>query len=331
MAAKAKTLDPGRRVREGSPWTGLWAVVLKEMADFLTGARMRILEVLILLTAVGAVYSAMSQIRETIGRDPFLFLKLFTLSKPPIPSFVEFLGILVPLIAISLTFDAINGEFNRRTLSRVLSQPIYRDALLFGKFLAAFFTMALVLTVIWLLIIGLGLVGLGVPPSGPSMARLLVFLVATIFYGGVWLALAMVFSITFRQPATAAMASLAVWLFFLIFWNILAGLIASAIMPVRLGLPQEVLAQAKLQIALARFSPTFLYGEIMAAILNPAVRSVGLGLLLPLLPQGAIPGTALPLSQSLLLVWPQFTGLIAATILLFALGYVLFQRQEIRA
>ncbi len=99
----------------------------------------------------------------------------------------------------------------------------------------------------------------------------------------------------------------------------------------RLGLPQEVLAQAKLQIALARFSPTFLYGEIMAAILNPAVRSVGLGLLLPILPQGAIPGSPLPLSQSLLIVWPQFTGLIAATILLFALGYVLFQRQEIRA
>jgi ABC-2 type transport system permease protein len=330
MTANARQLD-ARPVREGSPWTGLWAVVLKEMADFLTGTRMRILEILILLTAVGAVYSAMTQIRETIGRDPFLFLKLFTLSKPPIPSFVEFLGILVPLIAISLTFDAINGEFNRRTLSRVLSQPIYRDALLFGKFLAAFFTLALVLTVIWLLIIGLGLVGLGVPPNPDSLGRLLIFLVATIFYGGVWLAMAMVFSILFRQPATAAMASLAVWLFFLIFWNILAGLIAGAIMPVRLGLPQEVIAQAKLQIALARFSPTFLYGEIMAAILNPAVRSVGLGLLLPLLPQGAIPGSALPLSQSLLLVWPQFTGLIAATILLFALGYVLFQRQEIRA
>ncbi|HEY79947.1 MAG TPA: ABC transporter permease [Anaerolineae bacterium] len=331
MTANAKLLDAGPRAREGSPWTGLWAVVFKEMADYLTGTRMRILEILILLTAVGAVYGAMSQIRETIGRDPFLFLKLFTLGKSPIPSFVEFLSILVPLIAISLTFDAINGEFNRRTLSRVLAQPIYRDALLFGKFLAAFFTMALVLTVIWLLIIGLGLIGLGVPPSGQGMARLLVFLAATIFYGGVWLALAMLFSITFRQPATAAMASLAVWLFFLIFWNILAGLLANVISPVRLGLPQEIIAQARVQIALARFSPTFLYGEIMAAILNPAVKMVGLGLLLPIQPQGSIPGSPLPLSQSLLLVWPQFTGLIAATILLFALGYVLFQRQEIRA
>ncbi|MCQ4153624.1 MAG: ABC transporter permease, partial [Archaeoglobi archaeon] len=41
--------------------------------------------------------------------------------------------------------------------------------------------------------------------------------------------------------------------------------------------------------------------------------------------------TPLPLSQSLMLVWPQLTGLIAGTILLFAVSYVLFQRQEIRA
>ncbi len=329
MSTATKQLES--RGREGSPWTGLWAVVFKEMADLLTSTRMRILEALILLTAVGAVYAAMSQIRQTIGHDPFLFLKLFTTSKAPIPSFVEFLGILTPLIAISLTFDAINGEFNRRTMSRVLSQPIYRDALLFGKFLAAFFTLALVLTVIWLLIIGLGLLGLGVAPGGETVARLLLFLLATIFYGGVWLALAMLFSITFRQPATAAMASLAAWIFFLIFWNILSGLFASVISPVRMGLPQEILAQARWQIALARFSPTFLYGETLAALLNPAVRSVGLGLLLPLLPQGSIPGSALPLDQSLLLIWPQFTGLIAATILLFAWGYILFQRQEIRA
>jgi ABC-2 type transport system permease protein len=39
----------------------------------------------------------------------------------------------------------------------------------------------------------------------------------------------------------------------------------------------------------------------------------------------------LPLGQSLILIWPHITGLIAAAILLFALGYVLFQHQEIRA
>ncbi|RME48326.1 MAG: ABC transporter permease, partial [Caldilineae bacterium] len=42
-------------------------------------------------------------------------------------------------------------------------------------------------------------------------------------------------------------------------------------------------------------------------------------------------GAPLPLRQSVLLIWPHLTGLVAATILLFALGYVLFQRREIRA
>ncbi len=317
------------RLREGSPWTGLWAVVAKEMADHLTSARMRILEILIVLTAAGTVYAAIQNLQQTISEDRFLFLRLFTTGRDPLPAFVGFLGFLVPLIAIALAFDTINGEFNRRTLSRVLAQPIYRDALLLGKFLAAFFTLALVLAAIWLLIFGLGIVGLGVPPSGEEVGRSLIFLVVTVFYGGIWLALALVFSIVFRQPATSALASIAVWIFFTVFWDILASLVAQTLRPIRYGFAEEVLARANLELLLTRLSPNTLFAEAMVAMLNPTVRS--LGIILPSQMQGAILGTPLPLGQSLLLIWPHLTGLIAATILLFALGYVLFQRQEIRA
>ena len=322
-------MPSSERARIGSPWTGLWAVVTKEMADHLTSARMHILELLILLTAFGTVYAAIQNLLTTIGEDPFLFLKLFTTARDPLPAFVGFLGFLVPLMAIALGFDAVNGEFNRRTLSRVLAQPIYRDALLLGKFLAGLFTLALALTAIWLLIIGLGLLRVGIPPNGEEVARSLWFLVATIFYGGIWLAVALLFSIVFRQPATAALASIAVWLFFTIFWGIIANLLAQMLSPIQFGFPQEVLAQVQLEQTLTRLSPTTLYSEITLALLRPTVRA--LGLVLPIQLEGAILGTPLPLSQSLLLIWPQFTGLIAATILLFALGYVLFQRQEIRA
>jgi len=82
-------------------------------------------------------------------------------------------------------------------------------------------------------------------------------------------------------------------------------------------------------MALVRLSPNTLYAEAMLAVLKPTVRS--LGLVLPIQLQGAVLGTPLPLRQSLLLIWPHMTGLVAATILLFALGYVLFQRREIRA
>jgi len=315
--------------REGSPWTGLWAVVAKEMADHLTSARMRILEFLILLTAGGTVYVAMQQIRSAGISEQFVYLRLFTLAQDPLPALVGFLVFLVPLIAIALGFDAVNGEFNRKTLSRILSQPIYRDALLMGKFLAGLFTLALVFTAIWLLIFGMGMIGLGVAPGSEDVGRLLWFLLATVFYGGIWLALAQMFSVVFRQPATAALASIAVWLFFTVFWEILAGLLAQALHPIQFGLAQEILGQAQLQMTLERFSPNTLYAESMVALLNPTVRS--LELVLPSQLQGAILGTPLPLSQSLLLIWPHLTGLIAVTILIFALSYVLFQRQEIRA
>ncbi|WP_298820535.1 ABC transporter permease [Chloroflexus sp.] len=318
------------RQREGSPWTGLWAVVAKEMADYLTSARMLILEALILLTAFGTVYAASQNLRAGVGSgDDFLFLRLFTTAREPLPAFVGFLGLLVPLLAIALAFDSINGEFNQRTLSKVLAQPIYRDALLLGKFLAGLGTLALALTAIWLLIVGMGLLQLGVPPSGEETTRMLWFLLITIFYGGIWLALAMLFSIVFRQPATAALAAIAIWLFFTVFWGIIASLLARVLQPVPPGDTQALINQIQLELMLTRISPNTLFSEVALAMLNPAVRA--LGIVLPIQLHNAIPGTPLPASQSILLTWPHATGLIAATIVLFAIGYILFQRQEVRA
>ncbi len=315
--------------REGSPWTGLWAVVHKELSDHLTGIRMQILEALMLLTAVGTVFAAGQSIRQEIGEDPFVFLKLFTTARDPLPSFVGFLSFLVPLSAIALGFDAINGEHARRTLSRVLAQPIYRDALLLGKFLAGLGTLAIVLVGLWLVTTGMGLFLLGIPPSGEEVARGLLFLLATLGYAGIWLALSMLFSTVFRQPATSALTAIAVWLLFAVFWDILSALVAQAVVAQQAGYGPNELLQARIQLFLARFSPNTLYAETLLALLNPQVRALGPVLLTQL--EGAVLGTPLPLSQSVLLVWPQMVALIAGTILLFCAAYVTFQRQEVRA
>lgn len=317
------------RSRRGSPWTGLGAVVGKELADHFASVRVRLLEGLVLLTALGTVYAATQALR---GADPntFPFLQLFTAAQEPLPSFVAFLGFLVPLMAIALGFDAVNSEFGRRTLSRLLSHPIYRDALLFGKFVAGLLTLLITLLALWLLVVGMGIFFLGAPPSLEEIARSLLFLVATLAYAGVWLALALLFSVLFRQSATSAMAALAVWLLFAVFWPLLVSLIVPLAQPLQaqdtLG---AALAQARLEDALARLSPNTLFSESTLVLLNPATRTLGPVLFSQL--QGALVGAPLPLGQSLLLIWPQLTGLIAATILLFTLAYVLFQRQEIRA
>ncbi|MFB6285853.1 MAG: ABC transporter permease [Candidatus Bipolaricaulia bacterium] len=313
--------------RQGSPWTGLRAVFSKELADHLSSTRMRILELLILITAVGTVYMVISNISTADSGDPMLYLKLLTESSGRIPAFIGFMGFLIPLVAIALGFDSVNGEFNGRTLSRVLAQPIYRDAVLFGKFLAGLFTLALVLVAIWLLVMGLAVFRLGVPPTGEVVARGLLYIAAAIAYGGIWLALSMVFSIVFRQPATAALAAIAVWLFFTVFWGMLVGLVANAA-------SQGQVAQAELSMALSRISPNTLYSESVLALLNPDVRA--LGIVQPSMQQfqqlqQSDPDATLSVGQSLVLIWPQLTAMIAAMLLLFAYGYVRFQRQEIRA
>jgi len=217
--------------RSGSPWTGCGTVFMKEFADHLGSARMRVLEWLVLLTGIGAVYTAMQNLKTTTSQDPFLFLRLFTDSRDPLPSFVAVLGFLIPLVAIGLGFDAVNGEFNRRTLSRILAQPIYRDALLLGKFLAGLATLAVALVALWLLIIGFGLVTLGVPPSGEEVLRGAAFLVVAIAYGGLWLAFALLCSVLFRSAATSALVALGFWLLMSVLWPLLSRFLTEAIFP----------------------------------------------------------------------------------------------------
>ncbi|MBD1546804.1 ABC transporter permease [Roseibium aggregatum] len=315
--------------REGSPFKGVMTVALKEAADHMTSARMHLIMLLVLLTAIGAVYGAINHIRDTTSEDPFLFLKLFTTAQQPLPSFASFLGFLLPLVAIALGFDAINGEYGRRTMSRLLAQPIYRDALLFGKFLGALLVIAIALLTLWLLMTGLGILFLGLPPSGPELVRSIAYLAATLVYAGVWLALAMAFSTLIRSAATAALAALALWLILSVFWSMIAPLVAGAISPVDPYNPMTLLSNFETQQVIARISPQTLYGEVSSMLLDPSNRSVGPIFMSQL--QGALINAPLPTMQSLTIIWPQISGLFAAMVLLFTLAYTVFQRQEVRA
>ncbi|MEF2072355.1 ABC transporter permease [Consotaella aegiceratis] len=314
--------------REGSPFTGLSTVALKEAADHMTSARMHLVMLLVILTAIGSIYGAIGQIKDMVSQDSFLFLHLFTTAKEPLPSFVSFLGFLLPLVGIALGFDAVNGEYSRRTMSRILSQPIYRDALLAGKFLGGLLVIAICLVTLWLLVTGMGILTLGLPPSGEEILRGIAFLFASLIYAGVWLAVAVLFSTVFRAPATSALAALTLWLLFSIFWGMLAPLVASIVVPADPFDPVATLHLVETQQAIARISPNTLYGEITTALLDPSTRSLGIVFLNQL--QGALMGSPLPFGQSALLIWPQLSGLVAAMMLVYTIAYVSFQRQEIR-
>jgi ABC-2 type transport system permease protein len=320
--------------REGSPWRGLGVVTGKELADHLSSVRMLVIELLVVITAFAIVLVSLTQIREVTAEDPFLLLRVFTRAGEQL-SFVFVLSLLVPLVAIGLGFDLVNSEYNQRTLSRILSQPIYRDALLFGKFLAGLTTIAISLTAMWMLVLGLALFRLGVPPSGEEIARATLMLIVTIAYAGVWLALAMLCSVLFRSAATAALTALGIWLFVTIVWPLLTPFLAQIFLSPGGTSTEDVLNSLSTLQAIRRVSPSALFTEIVSVLLDPSVRStqqsqlaaMGLALIEP----GSIPGAPLPLLQSVLIVWPQIVALFASTIVLFVVAYVIFQRQEVRA
>jgi ABC-2 type transport system permease protein len=222
-------------------------------------------------------------------------------------------------------------------MSRILAQPIYRDALLVGQFLAGLCTLATALTVLWLLVIGIGLLTMGVPPSAEEAARSLAFLIVAIAFAGVWLAIAMLFSVIFRSAATSALCALGLWLFLTLVWPMLVEILVPLLatpdpIAARLGIASD--SQVGWYVGLSHVSPSSLFSDASLAILQPQpeaalLRAPSLGLLSQM--QGMVRGGALPLNQSLIQAWPQLTALIAAVIIVFAITYVAFQRQEVRA
>ena len=110
----------------------------------------------------------------------------------------------------------------------------------------------------------------------------------------------------------------------------MANIIANAIYPIDTeweGMFNSV-SNYELELNLNRISPYYLYSEAVSTIMSPSVRSVNAVTMDQLV--GAISGY-LSLGQSLLLVWPHLTGLIALMLATFAGSYIGFMRQEIRS
>ncbi len=316
---------------------GMMTVFWKELADDLTSKRFLILFLVVLLAVVFPIFisfQAIDAIKEAVTTGTqFVFLMLFS---PPIdlPFFLNFIflvSILVPLIGIALGFDAINSEKNNGTLSRLISQPVYRDAVINGKFLAGAITIGIMLTSIVLLVSGIGINILGVAPSAEEILRLMAFLAIGTIYGAFWLGLAMLFSIFFSRVATSSLASMAVWLFFFFYVLMFAGIIANLFAPLD-GTQFSEVKNAEFQLLLLRLSPIHLFQESTAFILGPeAITKVQF---LQIRAQAASDFfTPAPLSfgQSLLAVWPHVMSLIALTVITFAASYTKFMRMEIRS
>jgi ABC-2 type transport system permease protein len=308
-------------------------MVRKEIADHIRSWRFIVLLILIVLTFVGAMYVSLTNLKAAVSNenDPdrlFLYLKLLTVTDGSLPSFHVFMSFLGALLGISLGFDAINAEQNNGTLIRLLAQPVYRDNLLLAKFVSALVVVAALFVSLSLLMIGGGLMITGVRIEATEFFRILFFVILTVLYVGFWLSLAILLSVKFKQATTSALTAIGIWLFFTVFYRIIVNMIATSFFPdPALMLPDDILSYNNLILNLLRLAPSQLYTDATTTLLMPSVRSLG-----PLTMEqmaGAIP-SPLSLRESIMIVWPQVSGLLAATAVCFALAYFWFMRREIR-
>lgn len=294
-------------------------ILRKELSDYFTSIRCFILFLLVFIASAVAIYAAYHGIREAALDPGPVFIKLFTTGED-IPSMSTFIALLVPIIGIALGFDAINGERSSGTLNRILSQPIYRDSVINGKFLAGIITMALMIGSIILIVGGYGLRMIGVPPGAEEIVRIFIYFLSAVIYGAFWMGLAMLFSVVVRSLAVSLLCPMAIW--------ILIGMPSSVFNPYLSFFMPAVSDSISTQLMIARFSPYFLFEEATSVLLIPVWR--GYGMLTSATTSSMLPNP-LSLDQSLLIVWPQMVTLIALTAVCFAISYIVFMRQEIRS
>jgi ABC-2 type transport system permease protein len=315
---------------------GGWRVIAaKEIADQVL-SRFLVLTVVLGLAAAAAVYATAGAIRDLAPQAsgaPSLFLKLFTASRGDIPPFTNFIAFLGPLLGIAFGFDAINGERAEGTLPHLLAQPIHRDDVINGKFVAGLSAITIIFLAITAIVAGIGILQLGILPKAEEVLRLLIWVIVAVAYVGFWLALALLCSVVLRRAATSALVAIAGWLVVTVFATLLVGLVAGFLAPIPAdagtGSPEQ-LHNAAISYELGRLSPTQLFTESTAAVLDPSVRTLSPGLVTAAQASGAIP-SILSLDQSLLVIWPQFVALIAFSAIAFAVAYLAFMRQEVRA
>jgi len=315
---------------------GVKTILKKELADHFSSYRFLTLFALIAMVSLITAYMAglnISKSLEGVAKPRYVFLMLFTSSGVRF-SLVQFVAFFGPLIGLILGFDTINREMNEGTLSKILSQPVYRDSVVNGKFLAGVVIITVMLVSIVMVISGLGLLMVGVNPGPEEFFRVLIYLVISIVYISFWLGVAILFSILFRSVATSALAALAAWIFFSFFVPLGADALANALTAGSVDSdPEMIIRRADIEKALSLFSPMILYSDSTATIIDPLRKTTRSLVQMGMMEKLSMARFSGPLSldQSLLVVLPYIISLIAITVTCFAISYIVFMRQEIRS
>lgn len=197
----------------------IWTIARKELSDSLRNRWLIAISLVFATLALGIAWFGAAA-SGTVGYA----------STPATIASLASLGIfLIPLIALLLAYDAIVGEEEGGTLLLLMTYPLSRGQLLFGKFLGHGLTLALAT------VIGFGVAGgaiallvddVAVPVLATAMFR---FILSTVLLGWGFIALAYLVSVRVSEKPLAAGLALAIWFFFVLIFDLaLLGLLVAS-------------------------------------------------------------------------------------------------------
>ena len=150
--------------------------------------------------------------------------------------------LLLPLIALLLSFDAVVGEAERGTLLLLLASPILRWQVVLGKFLGQIAILAVATA------LGYGVAALAVAarsgvPDWAAVGAFATLIGSSVLLGAAFVALGLLVSVLVRERQTAAGVALGLWLGAAVIYDLalLGALVADAGRHVTPGLLEALL------------------------------------------------------------------------------------------
>ena len=187
----------------------LWTLALKELRD---GLRNRwIAAAIILLGTLALALSLLGSAPTGSIRANVLDISVISLASLSV--------YLIPLIALMLSFDAMVGEFERGTMMLLLTYPVTRFQVIMGKFLGHVMILFIAITAGYggAVLILIWLTG----GSTEGWQAYVIMMASTLVLGSVFIALGYLVSVLVRERATAAGAAIALWLVFVVLYDLL--------------------------------------------------------------------------------------------------------------
>jgi Cu-processing system permease protein len=196
----------------------LYTVAAKEFKDGLRNRWTGAITLIYAVLSLGLAYFG-SAASGTLG---------FASLHSTIISLASLAVVLIPLIALMLSYNAFVGEYEQGTMLLLLTYPLSRAQLLLGKFLGQGAILAVSA------VLGFGVAALAIISFSDSDAAEVIrafgaFIVSAVLLGWVFVALAYVISVLVSEKSKAAGLALLVWFLFVLVFDLglMALLVAS--------------------------------------------------------------------------------------------------------